>query len=144
MTKLDTKIFTDIQEDSILKDLQLEYDVLPLLEINEFKLKEQIEMNPFYQEQWRLLYLKEKGKLMRIEVNRDEYIGNLYDELKYKSDISLTATEIKTYYIPKDKTVIKWKKLHLITQIRMEFFEAVWDAFKAQQWQIKNYIEVNK
>lgn len=141
---LDSKIFTDIQEDKILKELQLEFDVFPLLTINEFLLKEQIEKNPFYQEQFRLLFLKEKGKLMRIEVMRDEYIGQLYDDLKYRSDLSLTKTEIEKYYIPKDSKVIKLKKLHLKIQIRMEFFEAIWDAFKTQSWLIKQYIEVNK
>ena len=141
---LDSKIFTDIQEDTILKELQIEYDVFELITINEFKLKEQIEKNPFYQEQFRLLYLKEKGKLMRIETLRDEHIGKLYDDLKYRSDLSLTKTEIEKYYIPKDEGVIKWKKLHLKTQIRMEFFEAIWDAFKSQSWLIKQWIEVNK
>ena len=141
---LESKIFTDIQKDKILKELQLEFDVFDLITPNEFKLKEQIEKNPFYQEQFRLLYLAEQGKLMRIEIMRDEYIGKLYDELKYKSDMSLTKTEIEKYYIPKDSKVIKLRKLELKTDIRMKFFEAVWEAFKTQSWLFKQYIEVNK
>lgn len=141
---LDSKIFTDIQGDDILKELQLEYDVFDLITINEFTVKEQIEKNPFYQEQFRLLFLKEKGKLMRLELLRDEYIGKLYDELKYKSDLNLTKTEIEKYYIPKDDMVIKMRKLELKTEIRMGFFDAVWESFKQQGWQTKMWIEVNK
>jgi len=141
---LDNKIFTDIQEDQILKELQLEYDVYELLTIDEFKIKEQIEKNPFYMEQFRLLYLKEKGKLLRIEIMRDEYIGKLYDDLRFHNDKSITKTEIERYYIPKDEKVVKLKKLHMKTQIRMEFFEAVYEAFKTQSWLLKQHIEVNK
>ena len=144
MSELDDKITFSINEDEILNKLQLEYDVFPLLEINEYTLKRQIEMNPYYQQQWRLLYLKEKGLLTRLEIERDEYIGKLYDDLKNRSDTSLTKIEVEKYYIPKDQKVILYKKTILKMETRMQFFEAVYDSFKSQQWLIKNYIETTR
>lgn len=141
---LDSKIFTDIQQNEILKELQLEYDVFDLITTNEFKIKEQIQKNPFYQEQFRLLYLAERGRLMHLELLRDEYIGKLYDDLKHRNDVSLSKVEIEKYYIPKDEKVIKFKKLQLKIETRMYFFEAVWESFKQQGWQLKMWIEVNK
>jgi hypothetical protein len=141
---LDSKVFTDIQKNEILKQLQLEYDVFPLVTTNEFKIRDQIEKNPYYQEQFRLLYLAEKSRLMELEIVRDAYIGQLYDDLKHKNDVILSKVEIERFYIPKDSRVIKLRKLELEIEIRMQFFEAVWEAFKTQGWQLKLWVDINK
>ena len=139
--ELDNKITFSINEDEILKGLQLEYDVYPLLTIDEYHLKEQLERNPFYQEQWRLLVLKEKCILAKLEIMLGEKTGQLYDTLKNHSDVTYTARELERYYIPKDPELLKIRKLMLKVEVRMQFFEAVHDAFKTQQWMFKNYIE---
>ena len=144
MNELDERIIFSINEDVILKELSETYDVYSLLEINEFHLKQQIEKNPFYQELFRMEMLKEKGKLMRLEIMRDEKTGIIYDELKNRSDTSYTKQEIERYYLPKDPELIKIKKLMLKTQIRYEFFEAVYDAFKVQGYNFKSYIETTR
>ena len=142
--ELQDHVFTEIQKDQIIKELQDEYNIEPLLTIDEYHLKEQIEKNVYWQESFRLLALKERGNLTRLEIMRDELQGNRYDELKNRGQTSLTKAEIVNYYLPRDPELIKLKKLMLKVETRLEYFEAVRDAFKQQSYQFKTYIESMK
>jgi hypothetical protein len=138
------KVDSDINEDVILCALQKEYDVFGLLDYNEFNIKERIEKNPFLTEQFRLLLIKEKSNLMRLQNITDEYIGTLYDNLKHHNTISLGKVEIEKYYLPKDPKVIELKRLLIKQSIRVDFFEAVFEAFKTQGWLMKQWLVNNK
>jgi len=141
-SELDTRIIDDICKDDIQKKMWEEYGIDGLVETSEYKLKEQIQRNPFHIQNFRLLALKEMGLKKVLEIERDEHIGNLYDTLKNKSDVSLTKAEIEKYYIPKDPEVIKYKKRILLREIRLEFFESIKDALEKQAWSFKNVLRM--
>jgi len=121
----------------IMKDHPQLYDNL---NYNEYNIKERLELNAFLYEQYRILGLQEKHKLKRIEILKDEYIGNLYTELKF-GDIKMTKTEIERYMIPKDEKAIRFQKLYMRQQIRTETFEYIADSFKQQNFAMANYIK---
>lgn len=138
----DKKIFELIDENEICREVMLQHpEIWDQLDWNEYNLKERLEKNPYRYQQYRMLWLAERNKLKKIEILMDEYIGNLYDRLKYEGDKKLTKTEIEKYYIPKDEKVKKFRKLHLTQQIRTEVYEHVANAFKQQGFELNAYVK---
>lgn len=133
LEELQQKIEGEVNEDEIIKEIMLEYPMLyDMLEFNEFTLKEKLEKNAYWYQQFRVLMIKEKHKLNRIEILKDEYIGKLYHKLRFEGDLKLGKIEVEKYYIPKDEKAIKFMKLYMRQQIRVETFETIKDAFKQQ------------
>ena len=128
-----------INKDEILNILSEEYEVLPLLEYNEFDVLEKLAKNPYYFEQFRLVYLSNLGKYERVDLMLEEHIAKLYTELK-EGELSLSKTEIEKYYIPKDEKVMKLRRILVQQKIRLGFFESVYKAFQTQGWQMKQFI----
>lgn len=128
-----------INKDEILNKLQEEFDVIPLLEYNEFDVMEKLTKNPYYTEQFRLLYLSHLGKLERVELMLEERLAELYTELK-NGEVALTKVEIEKYYIPNDKKVQQVRRSIVKQKVRVGFFEAVYKAFDKQGWQMKQFI----
>lgn len=145
MSEIDTmmdRIEGDLCEDDIIVEIMKEYpDLYDLLNYTEFTVKERLEKNAFLYQQFRLLKIKEKHKLKRIEILRDEYIGKLYHTLRFENTISLGKIEAERYYIPKDENYIKFTKLHMRQQVRVETFEAIADAFDKQGYAMANFIK---
>ena len=139
---LQEKVEQAISEDDIIKEIMLEYpDLYDMLQYNEYTIKEKLEKSSYWYQNFRLLWIKEKRKLNHIEVLRDEYIGKLYHELRFENDIKLGKIEVEKYYIPKDEKAIKFKKLYLRQEIRVETFAAVKDAFDKQGYAMANFIK---
>jgi len=140
---METKEINEILviEDEIIIEIMKDHpDLYDNLNYNEYNIKERLELNAFLYEQYRILALQEKHKLKRIEILKDEYIGNLYTELKY-GDLKMTKTEIERYMIPKDEKAIRFQKLYMRQQIRTETFEYIADSFKQQNYAMGNYIK---
>ena len=135
-------LINDVNEDNIIKEILSEHpELFDQLNYNEFTIKDRLEKNPWMQEMWRLLYIKEKHKLHRIEILKDEYLGKLYEKLKYNDSRKLTKKEIEHYFIPKDEKSIKFAKLMMKQEIRVEVFESIYESFKAQGWLMKQYLK---
>ncbi len=135
------KLIEDVNEDEIIKELISQYpDLWDDLDYNEYTIANKIQHNPFMTEQWRLLLIKEKHKLHRIEILKDEYQGNLYHQLRFENDIKLGKQEVERYYLPKDEKLIKFFKLELKQQIRVEFYDSVYESFRNQGWLMKQFL----
>lgn len=128
-----------INKDEILNKLMEEFPVEEMLTYNEFDVIEKLPMNPYYTEQFRLLYLSHLGKLERVEMMLDERMATLYSELK-NGEVALTKVEIEKYYIPKDDKVMSLRRTIVKQNIRVGFFETVYKAFDKQGWQMKQFI----
>ena len=128
-----------INKDEILNKLLDEFPVEDMLNYNEFDVMEKLPMNPYYTEQFRLLYLSHLGKLERVEMMLEEKLAELYTELK-NGEVALTKVEIEKYYIPKDDKVMSLRRTIAKQKIRVGFFEAVYKAFDKQGWQMKQFI----
>jgi hypothetical protein len=143
MTKNTEKSNLDlIDEDEICREVMLEHlSLWDDLDWNEYNLKEKLEKNPYHYQQFRLLWLGQKNKLRKIEMLRDEYVGKLYDKLKYEGDKTLTKTEIEKYYLPKDPQVMKFNRLCLRQEIRTGVYEEIANTFKMQGFAMGNYVK---
>jgi len=133
----------DIQviENEVIKEVLNDFPSLyDDLDFNEYTIKDKLEKNAYLYEQFRILWLQEKNKLKRIELLKDKYIGDLYQELK-NGDRKLSKVEIERYYIPSDEKAIKFEKLYMRQKIRVETFEALADAFKQQSYNMSTYIK---
>ncbi len=129
-----------IEDDIILEIMNDHPELYDQLNYNEYDIKEKLEMNAFLYQQYRILSLECKHKLKRIEILKDEYIGQLYSDLKY-GDLKMSKTEIERYMIPKDEKAIKYQKLYMRQQIRTETFEYIADSFKQQNFAMNVYIK---
>jgi len=142
---LQERLDRDLSEDEIIVSIMKVYpELYDILEFNEFTLKERLEKNAYLQEQFRFLCIKEKSKLKKLEIQRDEYIGKLYDELKYEDNRSLTKTEIERYYILKDPEYIKLTRLYNIQTVIVETFETIKEALKSQSYNMRTFLETLK
>ncbi len=143
MKEINDRIVTEINEDKVIKEIMLSYpELYDLLEYNEFTIKERLEMNPYYYQQFRLLWVKERAKLYHIELIMNEYTGNLYDKLRFHNEIKLGKIEVEKYMIPKDEKYIWYKKLYNKQTKRVEVYEAIKEAFKQQGFQMGHFIKV--
>ena len=134
--------FEIINENDVCNEIMKQHPSLFYdLDWDEFSLKEALEKNPFHYQQYGMLWLIEKNKLLKIETMMNDYIGNLYDELKYKSDKKLGKTEIERYYIPKDEKVKKFKMLYIKQQMRTEVYEYIADTFKQRGFALNSYVK---
>jgi hypothetical protein len=129
-----------IEDDIIIEIMKDHPDLYDWLNYNEYNIKDRLENNSFYYEQYRILWLQERNKLKRIQLLKDEYIGNLYQDLK-NGDRKLSKVEIEKYFIPSDDKAIKFEKLYMRQKIRCEVFEYIADAFKQQNYAMGNYIK---
>ena len=132
----------ELSEDEIIVQIMKEYPMLyDMLEYNEYTVKDKLEKNAYWFQQFRLLMIKEKHRLKRIEILKDEYIGNLYHELRFENDIKLGKIEVEKYYIPKDEKAIKFMKLYMRQEVRVETFETIYKAFDKQGYAMANFIK---
>ena len=142
LQELQEKIIKDIDEDAIIKKIMLEYpDLYDLLEFNEYTIKEKLEKNAWWFQNFRLLYIREKRKLEQIKIIHDEFVGNLYHQLRFENDITIGKIETEKYYIPKHPKVVEYRKLIMKQMIRVETFEAIKDAFKQQGYNMTQFIK---
>ncbi len=128
-------------EDEIIKEIMLNHpEIYDQLDYNEYTIKETLEKSPFLYQQYRLLSLSEKHKLKRIQILKDDYIGCLYKELK-NGDRKLSKVEIEKYYIPSDEKAIRFEKLYMKQEIRVQTYEAIASAFDKQGYAMSTYIK---
>ena len=135
------KVTENINESSILAELQREYDVFDLLSYNEYNALEKIERNPYLAEQFKLLRIREESKKKELEREFERRRGELYHQYRFENEIKLNKTEVEKYYLPQNEELNEMQKQIEEQQIRVEFFEALQEAFKTQGWQLKQYIQ---
>lgn len=135
------KVTENINESSILAELQREYDVFDLLSYNEYNALERIERNPYLAEQFKLLRIREESKKKELEREFEKRRGELYHQYRFENEIKLNKTEVEKYYLPQNEELNEMQKQIEEQQIRVEFFEALQEAFKTQGWQLKQYIQ---
>jgi len=137
------KIREELNEDSIFKKLEEEYNVYDLLTFNEFNIQERLQRLSFHMKDFRLKFLQEQSKLSTVEDRLAQMIGDKYISLK-DGAVTLTKTEIERYYLPKDPDLIKLKGLVRKQEMRVKYFETIWQAMDKLQWNMKLFCENGK
>jgi len=140
--KMMDKVKEDINEDLIIKAIMLEYpEIYNMLEFTEYTIKEKLEKNAWWYQNFRLLSIREKRKLSQLNIIYDEYVGKLYHKLRFENDINISKVEATNFYIPADEKVVELKKLMMKQSIRVETFDAIKDAFKQQGYNMTQFIK---
>mgnify|MGYP000011033205 CR=1 FL=1 len=139
--ELMNKVFEDINENKILAELQKEYDVFNLLTYNEYDVNEKLQYNPFHTEQFRLLSRDEKSKLLELNNQLEAKRSEIYRYYKEESGLSLNKSEIEKYYLPGNEEIQDLKRKIAEQETRVEFFDALYEAFKNQGWQMKQFLQ---
>ena len=143
MKEIQERLIIEINEDEIIKEIMLLYpEIYDLLEYNEFTIKDRLEKNPYYYQQFRLLWIKEKAKLHHIELKMNKYIGELYDKLRFENEIKLGKIEVEKYMIPKNDKFIWYKQLFNRQEKRVETYEAIKETFKQQSYTMTQFVKV--
>ncbi len=136
------KIEQELNEDDIIKEIMLDYpDLYDMLEFTEFTIKEKLEMNPYWYQNFRLRYVAEKRKLNKIKDIMDAYTGRLYHRLRFENDIKLGKIEAEKYYIPKDDKYREFRNTYLRQEIRVETYEAITKAFERQGFTMNTFVK---
>lgn len=134
------KIKQDIDENNILSKLVNEYDIYPLLEFNELNIKEKIQNNAYYAEQFQMLRIKELQRLKILENMLDRRMAEVYNKYK-EENVKLSKVEIEKYYIPLDKKVQEIQEAIFKQELIFGFFDACYEAFKRQGWSMNQFIK---
>lgn len=129
-----------IEDEIIIEIMKDHIDLYDELNFHEYNIKDKLEKNSYLYEQYRILYMSELHRLKRIEIAKDKYIGDLYQELK-NGDRKLSKVEIEKYFIPADEKAIKWEKLYMRQKIRCDTYQYIADAFKQQSFNMNTYIK---
>ena len=108
---------------------------------DEYNIKERLERNPFLYQQYRMIWLSEKNKLRKISILRDEYIGKLYDDLRYGGNRSLSKQEIEKYYIPVEEKVKQFNRLYAKQELRTEVYQYICECIKTQGFTMAAYVK---
>ncbi|MFW6007927.1 MAG: hypothetical protein ACOCP8_01570 [archaeon] len=135
------KINSEINENKIISDLEKEYNIDELLYYDEYTIGEKLQENAYLVENFRLMAINEKHKLQKIEKKLSEKTGEIYDYYKYQDPRDLTKQEIERYYLPSNKELIKLKKMYEIQEHRVNYFEALCEAFKTQGFNMKHFLD---
>lgn len=138
-----TKIRDELNEDTIFKKLEADYNVYDLLTFNEFNIQERLERLSFHMKDFRLKFLQETAKLNQVEDRLNKVVGDKYIALK-EGAVTLTKTEIEKYYLPKDPEIMQLRGLVRKQELRANYFEAVWQAMDKLQWNMKLYCDNGK
>ena len=136
------KVEQTVNEDAIIKSIMIDHpDLYDMLEFTEYTIKEKLEMNAYWYQNFRLLTIQQKRKLLQITMLKDEYIGNLYHQLRFENDIKLGKIETEKYYIPKDEKAMEFQRLVMKQTIRVETYEAITKAFERQGFTMNTFVK---
>jgi hypothetical protein len=131
-----------IDEDVVCAEIMKQHpSIYNDLLYDEYNIKEKLEKNPYQYQQFRMLWLSEKHKLRKIEILRDEYVGKLYDRLRYEGSKTLSKVEIERYYIPIDPKVMEFNRLYMKQEMRVDVYGYIAEAFKTQGFTMATYVK---
>jgi hypothetical protein len=133
-----------MKNDDILKELHEKYPIEELIKFTELDLQEKLQNNPFQIVHYRDLYHKELSHLDHLSDLLDKLIGLRYEYYRFKDDNEWSKVEIEKYCIPKDKKILRMKKIIRGQEVRVRFFEMAYKAFEKQGWSMKSFIDTIK
>jgi hypothetical protein len=130
--------------EEIIQKLQEEFPIVDLIKFNEFDISEKLQNNAYLYWRYKDLYHQEKSILDNLLEVKERLIGKVYDYYRFESEKSLDKKEIITYYVPRDKRIIKINDLIAHQQVRVDYFEIAAEALNKQGWSMKNYLDCQK
>ena len=129
-----------IQEfEEVIRQVEIDYKIEPLEQINEFNLQDKLANNALEQLKFQDFYNKEKNTLDILLRVKDVILGKMFDFYKFNYDKALKTSEIEKYYLPKDKRVIEIDNLIQKQGWKTEHLKARIAALSTEHWHLKDY-----
>lgn len=130
----------EIREE-ILQDLYAQFPIDEMVKFSELDIQEKLQENPYWIVKFRDLYNKAMAEYEHLEILYDKLTGERYDYYRFESERELDKTEIKNYYIPKDKKVVKMKNIMARQKVKVEFYRMCLQGMEQQGWRMKSYLD---
>ena len=129
------------KKEEILAELYEKYPIDDMVKFNEFDISEKLQDNSYWIVEFRKELLKAQTEYEQLEEMLETLTGKQYDYYRFHSDKELDKTEIKNFYIPKDKKIVQMKRILARQKIKVEFFKYCVAGMEKQQWNMKNFLE---
>lgn len=129
------------KKEEILKELYEQYPIDEMVKFDEFSISEKLQENSYWIVEFRKELLRAQTEYEKLEDMLETLIGKQYDHYRFNDDRELDKTEIKNYYLPKDKKVIQMKRILARQKVKVEFFKYCVAGMEKQQWNMKNFLE---
>jgi len=130
--------------EEIINALYEEYPIDEMVKFSELDLQEKLKVNSFWIVRFRDLYNRALSEYEHLEDLYEKLIGERYDWYRFESEKELDKYEIKNYYLPKDKKIIKMKKILARQKIKVDFFKMCLQGMEQQGWRMKSFIDAEK
>jgi hypothetical protein len=125
----------------LLTTLQEEWPILDIVSFNELNIQDKLSDQPYQLVRFQEKLIKEKARMEELLDIKTRLVGQKYDSMRFNNDKSLTTKEIESYYIPRDKDIVKINNAISKQNIIIEYFEACVKAIDKLQWSIKLFME---
>lgn len=129
-----------IQEE-ILKELYAEFPIDEMVKFSELDIQERLQENPYWIVKFRDLYNKAMAEYEHMEILYDKLCGERYDHYRFESERELDKTEIKNFYLPKDKKVVQMKSIMARQKVKVDFYKMCLNGMEQQGWRMKSYLD---
>lgn len=129
------------KREEILQELYRLYPIDELVKFDEFSISEKLQNNSYWIVKFRDELLKALSEYEQMEEMLETLIGQRYDFYRFDYDKELDRTEIKNFYIPKDKKIIKMKRILARQKVKVDFFKYCVSGMEKQQWNMKSFLE---
>jgi len=95
----------------IFAQLYADHPIDEMVKFSDLDLQEKLQENPFWIVKFRDLFNKAQAEYAHLEVLMDKLAGERYDHYRFESEREIDKFEIKNYYLPKDKKIVKMKNI---------------------------------
>jgi hypothetical protein len=127
------------EHETILEELHKKHPIDDIVRFSEIDLQDKLRDNAFMVVKYSELYQKELDTYNKISELKDRVTGRRYDHYRFNFNKELTPAEIKGYYLPKDKAIIKIDKLLRRQKWRVDFFDICVKAIDKMGWNMKTF-----
>ena len=132
------------RREQILEELHEQYPIDEMVRFSELDIAEKLQENSFWVVKFRDLLAQAQHEYNHLETLFDKLMGQRYNHYRFEDDRELDKTEIKNFYLPKDKKIIKMKLIMGRQQVKVDFFKVCVAGMEKQQWNMKNFLETLK
>ena len=133
-----------VKREEILKELYDQYPIDELVRFSELDIADKLQDNSYYVVKFRDKLAMCLAEYEQLEEMLETLQGQLYNHYRFEYDRELDKTEIKNYYLPKDKKIIKMKRIMSRQKVKVDFFKFCVAGMEKQQWNMKNFLEALK
>ena len=133
-----------MENEEILEKLHKDHPIEDMMKFSELDIQDKLKENQFQVVRFKDFYHREIGRLEHLTDLMDKLVGMRYEYYRFEDNNEWKKAEIEQYCIPKDRKIMKMKKIIRRQQVKVRFFEMCWKAFEKQNWSMKLFLDTLK